>query len=110
METDADPAVAQRLLTQTAESVYAKYRDEIQHQHAVLERVLDLDFPLPEPCTRWQFSSTGLELTLRYPVIIRRAENIDDEMTQAIVRTLSTHPELKSAISTTPKLRAPIAT
>jgi len=109
LSTDSDPALAQKMLTKAAESVYASYRDVIQHQHAVLERVLDTAVSLPEPTTKWQFSDAGLELALRYPVIIPRAEEIDDQMTRAVMQLLSTHPELKSVMSKSPKLRAPIA-
>jgi small-conductance mechanosensitive channel len=108
LSTDTDPAFAQLVLTNAANSVYEKYRKEIDHQHAVLERVLDAAFPLPQPSTKWQFTDTGLELVLRYPVVIEHAEEIDDQMTREVMRVVTTNSQLKASLSGTPKLRAAI--
>jgi len=108
LSPETDPAVAQLLLTNAATSVYAQYRKEIDHQHAVLERVLDTGFPLPQPGANWQFTDVGLELVLRYPVVIDRAAEIDDQMTRELLRVMAANPQLKAAISGTPKLRAAI--
>ncbi len=108
LSTDTDPASAQFLLTNAAKSVYDKYRKEIDHQHAVLERVLDAAFPTPQPSTKWQFTDTGLELVLRYPVVIEHAEEIDDQMTREVMRVVTTNTQLKASLSGTPKLRAAI--
>jgi small-conductance mechanosensitive channel len=108
LSTDTDPAFAQLVLTNTANSVYESYRKEIDHQHAVLERVLDTAFPLPQPSTKWQFSDTGLELVLRYPVVIEHAEEVDDQMTREIMRVVTTNSQLKASLSGIPKLRAAI--
>ncbi len=108
LSPDIDPAVAQTVLANAAKSVYDKYRKEIDHQHAVLERVLDTAFPIPQPSTKWQFTDTGLELVLRYPVIIEHAENIDDQMTREVMRAITTSSQLKASLSGTPRLRAAI--
>ncbi len=108
LATDTDPAFAQLLLTNAANSVYEKYRKEIDHQHAILERVLDAPFPLPQPSARWQFTDSGLELVLRYPVVIEHAEEIDDQMTREVMRVVTTNSQLKASLSGTPKLRAAI--
>lgn len=108
LSPETDPAFAQLVLTNAANSVYDKYRKEIDHQHAVLERVLDTAFPLPQPGATWRFTDTGLELVLRYPVVIEHAEEIDDQMTREVMRVMATNTQLKSALSGTPKLRAAI--
>jgi hypothetical protein len=108
LSPDTDPVFAQFALTNTANSVYGKYRKEIDHQHAVLERVLDTAFPLPQPSAKWQFTDTGLELVLRYPVVIDRAEDIDDHMTREVMRVIASNPQLKASLSGTPRLRAAI--
>jgi small-conductance mechanosensitive channel len=105
---DADPAMAQRALMVAVNTVYTKYREVIQHQHAVLERALDTVVPQPEPTAKWQFSDTGLELVLRYPVVIDRAAETDDQMTRELMRALASNPSLKSAMASAPKLRAAI--
>ena len=108
LSPDTDPASAQLMLTNAANSVYASYRKEIEHQHAILERVLDTAFPMPQPSAKWQFTDTGLELSLRYPVLIDQAADIDDRMTRDLMRVILANPQLKTALSGTPKLRAAI--
>jgi small-conductance mechanosensitive channel len=105
---DTDPGLAQKVLTQAADSVYSGYRKDIEHQHAVLERVMDSAFPRPEPTMKWQFTDTTLELVLRYPVEIQREQDIDDQMTREVMHAIAATPELKAALSGTPKLRAPV--
>jgi small-conductance mechanosensitive channel len=108
LSPETDPSFAQLVLTNAANTVYNRYRSVIEHQHAVLERLMDTGMPQPQPRTKWQFSDDGLELVLRYPVDIRRAEEIDDQMTREIMRVISTNTQLKSVLSGTPKLRAAI--
>jgi hypothetical protein len=108
LSPDTDPVFAQFALTNTANSVYDKYRKEIDRQHAVLERLMDTAFPLPQPSAKWQFTDAGLELVLRYPVVIDRAEDIDDHMTREVMRVIASNPQLKASLSGTPKLRAAI--
>jgi small-conductance mechanosensitive channel len=108
LSPDTDPASAQLMLTNAANSVYSSYRKEIDRQHAVLERVLDTAFPMPQPSAKWQFTDTGLELSLRYPVLIDQAAEIDDQMTREIMRLVGTNQQLKAALSGPPKLRAAI--
>jgi hypothetical protein len=69
---------------------------------------MDTAFPLPQPSTKWQFSEAGVELVLRYPVVIEHAESIDDEMTREVMRVMTTNAQLKASLSGTPKLRAAI--
>jgi small-conductance mechanosensitive channel len=108
LSPDTDPGLAQFVLTNVANSVYASYRKEIDHQHAVLERVLDTAFPLPQPGAKWQFTDTGLELVLRFPVVIEHAEEIDDQMTREVMRVIVANPQLKASLSGTPRLRSAI--
>ncbi len=108
LSPDIDPAAAQLALTDAANAVFEKYRKDIDHQHAVLERVMDTAFPKPQPSTKWQYTDTGLELVLRYPVVIEHAEEIDDQMTREVMRVVTTNAQLKASLSGTPKLRAAI--
>jgi small-conductance mechanosensitive channel len=108
LSPDTDPASAQIMLTNAANSVYAQYQKEIDHQHALLERVLDTAVAMPRPGASWQFTDAGLELVIRYPVMIEKATEIDDQMTREVMRIIAANPQLKAALSGTPKLRAAI--
>jgi hypothetical protein len=90
------------------DEVYSKYRDEIERQHAAVERRVDIQVELPRPEARLQFAEDGLELMIRYPVEIRRAPDTDEEMTRRVLDLISKDETLKAAVSGIPKIRSPI--
>lgn len=99
---------AQEKLVSGVSGVYAKYRDEIQRQHADIERRVDFQLEVPHPEARLQFSDGGLELLVRYPVEIRKAPDIDEEVTRKVLELVETDQELKAAVSGNPKIRSAI--
>lgn len=100
--------VAQDKLVATVNDVYSTYRQEIERQHAGIERRVDILIETPRPGARLQFADGGLELLVRYPVEIRRAPDIDEEMTRRVLQLVETDPDLKTAVSGTPKIRSAI--
>jgi len=100
--------LAQDKLVATVNGVYAKYREEIERQHAAIERRVDIQVEPPRPGARLQFVDAGLELLVRYPVEIRKATNIDEEMTRQVLEVIEADPTLKAAVSGTPKIRSAI--
>lgn len=104
----ADYKAAQEKLLSTVNAVYAQYRPEIEQQHRNIERRVDIQIAAPVPEARIQFADTGLELLVRYPVEIRRAPDIDEEMTRRVLGLIGGDAGLKSAISGNPKIRSAI--
>lgn len=99
---------AQTKLVAAVNQVYSRYRHEIEHQHATIERRVDIQIAAPRPEARLQFADTGLELLVRYPVELRRAPDIDEEMTRQVLELIDTDAGLKAAVSGTPKIRSAI--
>lgn len=99
---------AQEKLIAAVNAVYSQYRKEIELQHAAIERRVDIQIAAPRPEARLQFADTGLELLVRYPVEIRRAPDIDEEMTRTVLQLLESDETLKTAVSGTPKIRSAI--
>jgi small-conductance mechanosensitive channel len=99
---------AQEKLVATVNSVYSEYRQEIERQHATIERRVDILIEAPRPEARLQFADTGLELRVRYPVEIRRAPDIDEEMTRKVLGLIETDETLKAAVFGTPKIRSAV--
>jgi len=99
---------AQAKLVEAVNQVYSHYRHEIEHQHATIERRVDIQIAAPRPEARLQFADAGLELLVRYPVELRRAPDIDEEMTRHVLELIDTDQGLKSAVSGTPKIRSAI--
>lgn len=100
--------VAQDKLVAIVNEVYSKYRPEIERQHAGIERRVDILIETPQPEARLQFADGGLELLVRYPVEIRRAPDIDEEMTREVLHLIETDADLMAAVSGTPKIRSAI--
>jgi small-conductance mechanosensitive channel len=97
---------AQEKLVAAVNAVYSRYRDEIERQHASIERRIDIQIEKPGPEARLQFADGGLELLVRYPVEIRRAPDIDEEMTRRVLDLVENDAVLKAAVSGTPKIRS----
>jgi small-conductance mechanosensitive channel len=95
-------------LVATVTALYSQYRHEIERQHADIERRVDIQIAMPHPEARIQFADAGLELQVRYPVEIRRAPDIDEEMTRRVLKLIEGDAELKAAISGNPKIRSAI--
>jgi small-conductance mechanosensitive channel len=105
---DGNHKAAQEKLMAVVNAVYSQYREEIERQHAAIERRVDIQVELPRPEARLQFADAGLELLVRYPVEIRRATDIDDEMTRKVLELIETDAALKAAVSGTPKIRTAV--
>ena len=105
---DGNYKLAQDKLVATVNHVYAKYRAEIERQHDAIERRVDIQVESPRPGARLQFVDAGLELLVRYPVEIRKAPTIDEEMTRQVLEAIEDDPTLKAAVSGTPKIRSAI--
>jgi small-conductance mechanosensitive channel len=100
-------AAEQKLVAAVGE-VYEKYRDQIERQHASIERRVDIQIATPKPEARIQFADTGLELLVRYPVDIRKAPDIDEQMTRKVLQLTESDPDLKAAVAGTPKIRSAV--
>lgn len=99
---------AQEKLERVVNEVYSHYKDEIERQHATIERRVDIQIEMPRPEARLQFADAGLELLVRYPVEIRRAPDIDEEMTRKVLDIVEHDTALKTAVSGNPKIRSAV--
>jgi small-conductance mechanosensitive channel len=78
-------AVESRSLA-AVESVYSEYRDVLEKQHKALQVGLNLHTAAPRPESRVRFVDGGYEITIRYPVEIRRAGEIDDRIARELIQ------------------------
>ncbi len=105
---DTNHGLAEQKLLDVVNSVYSQYQHNIDRQHALVERLIDGPVAAATPKAQLQFTDTGLEFVVRYPVEIPRAAEIDDEMTRKLTEVIGGEPELKAAVAGSPRLRAPI--
>ena len=99
---------AQEKLVAAVDSVYSQYRADIEQQHAAIQRHVDIQVEMPRPEARLQFADTGLELIVRYPVEIRKAPDIDEQMTRKVLDLVENDATLKTAVTGNPKIRSAV--
>ncbi|HEV7429241.1 MAG TPA: mechanosensitive ion channel family protein [Thermoanaerobaculia bacterium] len=85
-------AVQERMLA-AVNSVFADYGEAVQQQHREMERMLRLTMPPPHPQSRRRVAANGVEVTIRYPVELERAQEIDDRITAAVTEASGTATE-----------------
>jgi len=99
---------AQEKVMKAVSSVYARYKGEIERQYENIERRIDIQMTAPSPDLRLQFADAGLELSVRFPVEIRRASEVDDEMTRSLLEIVNQDAELKASVAGSPKIRSAV--
>jgi len=105
---EADRTLAEKRLLEVVDRIYAHYRQDIERQHGTVERTLDTEMPMPGPQSHMRFTDTGLEFIARYPVDIRRASEIDDQVVKGLMEAIEAEPALKAGVSGPPRLRSVI--
>lgn len=97
---------AQDKISVVVNSVYEKYRAEIERQSSYIEGRVEFQLKSPSPESKLQFADSGLELLVRYPVELRKEAEIDDHITRTLLELISNDAELKAAVSGSPRIRA----
>jgi len=104
----ANYKLVQDKLTEVVNSVYAEYRAGIEKQYGDIERKVEIELRAPETESKLQFSESGLELMVRYPVEIRKAPEVDDNITRKLLEAINGNADLKAAVIGSPKIRAAV--
>jgi small-conductance mechanosensitive channel len=108
LAASANYKLVQDKLLEAVNSVYEKYRDELERQHGAVSERIDIPLIAPKPQPRLQFSDSGLELQVRYPVDIRKAADIDDEVTRKLIDLINSNSDLKASVVGLPKIQAAV--
>lgn len=109
LSPDSDYKLAESQLMKAVEQVYGEYRASIEEQHKRVSEALHLQIAPPHPEGRLRLVDAGLEFVVRYPVELRRASEIDDRITRALVLAIESEPNLKFVATGTPKIQAVVA-
>lgn len=94
----ADFSVVREKLLEAVESVLRDYREDISRQYQLMEKTGIL---LPERGLRARFdlrvTPAGVEATIRYPVDLPHAAEIDARISRELLSTLESESDLKAA-------------
>jgi small-conductance mechanosensitive channel len=107
LERDSDYTLAESKLLEAVNSVYSQYRESIEEQHQSLKGLMTITPVVPIPQARLQLVEKGLDLVVRYPVVLHRETEIDNQMARKVVEVIHNDPELKAAVGS-PTIRPAI--
>jgi small-conductance mechanosensitive channel len=95
-------------LMEAVHSVHSNYGDELQRQLGTTERRIDIQMKAPEPHGQLQYTDTGLEYVVRYPVGLHEVAEADEKITRKLLELLQQQPDLQASVSGFPKIRAAV--
>jgi small-conductance mechanosensitive channel len=98
-------AVEERLMG-VVESTFKEYQGEMERQRAHMERIVSSGSVASlKPRGRLRFTGAGLEVSIKFPVSLQNAAEIDDRVTRELLQAINRDPKLKLADSSAPVIR-----
>jgi len=106
LNPDADYRAAAQQILAAVRSIYDGYREQIERQHKDLESWIDSSLEVPELQSNLQLVDNGLQFWVRFPVIIRQAAGIDEQISTSVLRLIADNPDIKAAVVSQPTIKA----
>jgi small-conductance mechanosensitive channel len=95
LSPECDYRLAEKLVLEAIDEVYARYRDQMQREHRHLGSELRGMLEAPRPQSRLTLAPAGLQMTVRYPADMRAATQIGDEVSRRVLDAVAREPGLK---------------
>ncbi len=97
---DTDYHLVEERLQGVVASIFSEYRDEMEKQYRYMEKTLtSTPTGTLQPRSRLNLATSGLEVSIRYPVDLLRASEIDDRVTRELLSAIDRDPKLTLAES-----------
>lgn len=98
--------VETRLLN-AVESVFKEYKDVLEQQRLRMQNSLSVvsDISL-HPQSHFHLTQAGLEVVIRYPLVLDKAAEVDDKITRALLEAIERSPKLRLVGTGTPNIQA----
>ncbi len=101
-------ALVETQLLNAVHSLHTVYGEELQRQLGATERRIDIQMTVPKPHGQLQYTDTGLEYVVRYPVSLGKVSEADEKITRKLLELLEQQPDLRASVSGFPKIRAAV--
>jgi len=108
LSADVDYRPAVQEMMQALRKVYETYGGQIEKQHRQLESWMDSSLDAPDIQSNVHFLDDGLQLWVRFPVVLRKAAAIDEMMSEALLQLISSDPQVKAAVIAPPVIKAAV--
>ena len=102
---DCDYRLAEQRVVEVIGAVFSRFRDSIQRDYHNVESNLNLRFESPRPQSRLQFTDTGIEVVVRYPVPLVASAQAADDIARRLTDTLNREPGFRLVAQGTPALQ-----
>jgi hypothetical protein len=107
LQSGGDYATAEKKMLDAVNSIYSLYRGSLEQQQQTLEGWMAVSSAVPSPQSSLQLVENSLDLIVRYPVVLHRETEIDNQMAKKVMEIISSDPELKAAVGS-PTIRPSI--
>lgn len=98
--------VETRLLN-AVESVFNEYKDALEQQRLRMQRSLSIVSEISlHPQSHFHLTQAGLEVVIRYPLVLDKAAEVDDKITRALLEAIERSPKLRLVGTGTPNIQA----
>jgi small-conductance mechanosensitive channel len=95
LSPQTDYRYAEKRLLDAVSQVYAEYQGRIVREHEEISENLARAMHHPVPQSTLRLTDGGLEMTIRYPVLLETASATDDKVTRALLDALEREPRLR---------------
>ncbi len=106
LAAESDYRSVEERLMGAVESVFAEYRDKMEHQRRRMQHALStVAVDLLRPQSRLRLTQSGLDVVIRYPLELEKAAEVDDRITREVMDAIERQPKLKLVGSGTPNIQ-----
>ncbi len=106
LAADSDYRAVEQRLMGAVETVFAEYRENMEHQRQRMERALtSVAVNTLRPQSRLCLTQSGLDVVIRYPLELEKAAEVDDRITREVLDAIERRPKLRLVGSGTPNIQ-----
>ncbi len=96
LPSDSDYRRVEERMLSAVKSVFADYKDRMQHEHTRMENALNgYTVDNLDPESRLKLTPTGVNVVIRYPVELDQASEIDDRIARKVIAASDHEGEVK---------------
>jgi small-conductance mechanosensitive channel len=107
LASETDYHQARERITQAVDSALGNYREVIAAQRRLVERNLStVSAAELQSKIRLHYASSGIEATIRYPVEIGKASEVDDHLMRELITAFEREPKMKLISAEIPSAKA----
>jgi small-conductance mechanosensitive channel len=103
---ESDYRSAERRMRDAVDAAFEDYLEDLERQRRQMEMNLaSVSIEPLAPRVRFRFTTSGLEVFLRYPVEFGRATEMDERVTRELLHAIDQEPKLKIVGAEIPEIR-----